>query len=455
MKPRLDVRTRVSGKQRGQTLILVAVSLLSLLGIAALAIDMTTLYVSKAEIQHAADAAALAGAKALVDSGVTSDPSNASLQGVAQTMAQDYVTAVVAQNKVAGSPPQLAGNSPVINVNAVPNALGNPQVTVTLQRTDLPLFFARIWGSSSASVSATAVAEAYNPAFSQSNTGSFMPSAPKCVKPFLVPNNDPNPSQAGATFVDPSSGAVNGSATSFVGEAITLTPACINRGGPNACNLPPFSRGSSQSLPPSPGQYLPLLVPDSHQYCPSPSAPGCSGGGTDFEKSNRCCDGIPLDFRQCGVSTARAAWDQFTNPWGPNGPAKQGLQCLIHTTSQGPPTGIAAQDTLFIPGAPPNPGQMQIQAGDYSHSRYNVAVGTLIGTSDSIITVPLFENNPAVPMPPDVNIVGFLQLFVDYVGPTGDVHAHILNVSGCGNNGSGTVASGGGVSPIPVRLIHN
>ena len=71
-------------------------------------------------------------------------------------------------------------------------------------------------------------------------------------------------------------------------------------------------------------------------------------------------------------------------------------------------------------------------------------------------SVPVTVFHPAVPMPPDVNIVGFLQLFVDYVEPTEDVHAHILNVSGCGNNGSGTVASGGGsLSPIPVRLIHN
>src|SRR5207248_2010527 len=56
-------RPSVSHNQQGQTLILVAVSLLSLVGIAALAIDMTTLYVARAEIQHAADAAALAGAK--------------------------------------------------------------------------------------------------------------------------------------------------------------------------------------------------------------------------------------------------------------------------------------------------------------------------------------------------------------------------------------------------------
>ena len=36
---------------------------------AALAIDVTTLYVARGEMQRAADAAALAGAKAFVDSG--------------------------------------------------------------------------------------------------------------------------------------------------------------------------------------------------------------------------------------------------------------------------------------------------------------------------------------------------------------------------------------------------
>src|SRR6266436_5707980 len=133
MIPRFHRRTRASRNERGQTLILVAVSLLSLVGIAALAIDMTTLYVARAEIQHAADAAALAGAKTFVDSGVTTDPSNSALQGIAQTMARDFVTAVVAQNNVAGSPPQLVSGSPLINVIPTSNNVGNPRITVTLQ----------------------------------------------------------------------------------------------------------------------------------------------------------------------------------------------------------------------------------------------------------------------------------------------------------------------------------
>jgi len=70
--------------ERGQTILLVAVSIVSLLAMAALAIDVVTLYTARSETQRAADAAALAGAKAFVDSGVTSDPTNSSIQALAQ-----------------------------------------------------------------------------------------------------------------------------------------------------------------------------------------------------------------------------------------------------------------------------------------------------------------------------------------------------------------------------------
>ncbi len=58
--------------ERGITIVLVAFSLLSLLGMAALAIDVSTLYVAHSEAQRAADAAALAGARMFASSGYTS-----------------------------------------------------------------------------------------------------------------------------------------------------------------------------------------------------------------------------------------------------------------------------------------------------------------------------------------------------------------------------------------------
>ena len=89
---------------RGQTIALVAVSMVSLLAVAALAIDLTTLYVAKGEIQRAADSAALAGAKAFVDSGVTTYPTNTGLQSVAQALVNSYAVAAAGQNNVAGAP---------------------------------------------------------------------------------------------------------------------------------------------------------------------------------------------------------------------------------------------------------------------------------------------------------------------------------------------------------------
>src|SRR5258707_13661923 len=86
-------------EEGGQTIVLVAVALVSLLGMAALAIDVSTLYVAKGEMQRAADAAALAGAKAFVDSGITSllpaDPNYVTRQATAQAMATQMINSIL------------------------------------------------------------------------------------------------------------------------------------------------------------------------------------------------------------------------------------------------------------------------------------------------------------------------------------------------------------------------
>src|SRR6185437_15309114 len=58
--------------ERGVTMMVVAFTLVAILAMAALSIDVAELYVSRGEAQRAADAAALAGAKMFVTSGVTS-----------------------------------------------------------------------------------------------------------------------------------------------------------------------------------------------------------------------------------------------------------------------------------------------------------------------------------------------------------------------------------------------
>lgn len=427
--------------QKGQTIALVAVSMVSFVAMGALAIDLTSLYSARGEIQRAADAAALAGAKAFVDSGVTTDPGNSNLRTIALNMAQSYAASAASQNLVANGSAQLAAGFPAVDFSLP----GNPRITVTLQRTGLPLFFARIWGSSFASVSATAAAEAYNPAFSQANGGSFLPSAPKCVKPILLPNNDP---ATNLPLVNPQTGQVNSG--NFMGEQFKFTTACTpGTGKVKGCKVP---------NKPSGGEYVPMLVGTTHQYCHGSTAQGCSSGGSDFEQSIECCDGAVFNAHQCGASTTSAAWDPTIDPKGTstgNSPVASGLQCLIHSTG-----GNAQQDSLDPSAFSSGNGPLLISPGTFSQSRYGVSSGAIVGTSDSIITVPLFDSSSAFPQPPDtqLTIVGFLTLFVnDVEGSSGDFDATIMNVTGCGNspNTSAPPISGGGVSAIPVRLIHN
>src|SRR5579864_7895285 len=85
--------------EQGQTILLVAISMVSLLAMAALAIDIVTLYVARSEIQRAADAAALAAAKAIADSGFTTLPATdvnyTNAQNLARSMAVASIHAMV------------------------------------------------------------------------------------------------------------------------------------------------------------------------------------------------------------------------------------------------------------------------------------------------------------------------------------------------------------------------
>lgn len=422
--------------ESGQTLMLVAVAMVSLLAIAALAVDLVSLYAARGEIQRAADAAALAGAKAFVDSGVTTNPT---LQPIAQTMAQAYASAAAAQNLVSGAAAQFS--TPLtFDFTTYP---GNPRIYVTLARTGLPLFFARIWGGQFASVSASAVAEAYNPAYSQSNTNSFVPTAPKCVKPFLVPNNDIAPGATAPIYVDPGSGAPEPSALSLIGRTLPLVSAC--KPGGRGCIL------RNGQTAPRKWQYLPMQVFGPHQYCPALSSPGCFAGASDFQQSIQCCDGSAFNFAQCGQSATPAAWDPSINPTGGGGQTENGLQCLIHTTAGNP-----QHDTLDTSKFLSQTGPILISPGPYSQALYGLQPADLMATSDSIITVPLFDNSRPE-LPGNLTIVGFLQLFVTDVGSgaqSGDFSTVILNISGCGQAIGPGAISGGGISAIAVRLVR-
>ena len=161
-------------------MVFVALAMVAIIAMAALSIDVITLYLAREEAQRSADQAALAAARILSVAGITGDPSNGTgnwgaicgPNGVATHAAQ----AMVAQNTVGRLVPgtinvtYAAGNGGAITSStdcqtlASNSAFGtNPMVTVQLTRASLPTFFSRIWGNAGNSVSATATAEAFNP----------------------------------------------------------------------------------------------------------------------------------------------------------------------------------------------------------------------------------------------------------------------------------------------------
>jgi hypothetical protein len=341
-------------------------------------------------------------------------------------MATAIINAMIGENKVAGTAPQLA-SAPSFDFSQD----GNPRITVTVQRTDLPIFFARIWGGTLANVSATATAEAYNASNSQTITGNLVPIAPRCVKPFLVPNLDPNRLDVngiGQPYITVSTGVV---AAGLVGEGPKVwSDPCPPGGGGNTCG-PPVSLPAPPSTLVSGGYYFPAVVTPNtaNNLCPS-----CQGSSY-FEQSVECCDSSSYS---CGGTVSNASID-LTIPGNTfRQDTHQGLQCLING---------AARDTLDTSNFPLGPMQITANSGPQS--------GQLVSTSNSIVTLPIFDNLTMNPTTGQVTVIGFLQAFVWDANGAGDIQMTILNVVGCGNNPTGTPISGGGITPIPVRLIHN
>jgi uncharacterized membrane protein len=176
MPYKMNIRIR---SEKGVTLLIVAASLVIILGMCALGIDLVAAYLARVQCQRAADAAALAGAKAFVGTSCTSTGGCGPAQ---EPQATQNAISAAAQNPVMG----LAPTASTVSIAFSYPDPSEPQITVTVYRdsthTDaLPTMFAKIFGINSMNISATATAEAYN---GQLGAG--------CIKPFLVPNCDPN-----------------------------------------------------------------------------------------------------------------------------------------------------------------------------------------------------------------------------------------------------------------------
>jgi hypothetical protein len=426
---------RAAQGEQGVVIMLVAVFMLFVVGaMAALSIDVVTIYTAKSEAQLVADSAALAGARTLANSGATTDPTD--LLAGAELLAQS-VAIQVGQSSPVGGRTLIAANGE-ITVNFVTTIPGDPLVTVHVQRTDLPTFFARIWGNRQIPVSASATAEAYNPSSVGGTTATTSPAiAPTCVKPWLLPNVSPRPGALGGPIFVPSTGAI--SDTSLIGWSSNSIPAA------------PVPLSLTSSCPDS-GCVLPSTVVTTWNYFPGDDAttfqhpthslPSCTPPLiTSYQESVAGCIPLPL------ACNATANIDMTSYPGVRNVDTAEAVNCLTHSTNN-------SGDTVTSTGAPPT-APFEFIAG--SDNPITGTSGSNVMVSDSLVTVPVFDSSAGVPTQ-NVQIIGFVQLFLnpdgDATPTTGLVNTTVINMVGCGTGPTpGTVINGNGNSPVAVRLV--
>ena len=416
---------------------LVAVVMLFVVGaMAALSIDVVTLYTARSEAQLAADGAALAAARVLANSGATSDTTGATMAN-AWSLAQAVAIRVAEQNEVGGR------NLTAAEVTLPPAPGGtntNPTVTVRVQRADLPTFFARIWGTKILTVAASATAEAYNPSGANALSGKTIPVATTCVKPWLLPNIDPSNTTPSSTIFDPDTGAIL--TTSLLGWTYnTPTP---NKPMSLACP-------AGDCTPPLPGLGAWSYYPgDDATTFPHPtrSLPSCTPAlTTNYQESIAGCIETP-------IACHGPANIDISNYPPRNSETADAVNCLTHATTT-PGDGDQVDQTAAAAPSPP----FKFLAGN--GNPVAGAAGKDVLISSSLVTVPVFDVGTFNSGSGNVQIVGFVQLFLNpdsiaapNSGPnSGNVNATVINMAGCGADASGQPILGNGASPVAVRLI--
>src|ERR1700757_4319865 len=110
MKVTSQFRSVETSGERGVTMILVALAMVAIVAMAAMSIDLVTLYLAREEAQRTADAAALAAARVMAAGGTTSVGQSfwGSMCGGINGWATQAALAVSVQNTVGGQQSTVA-----------------------------------------------------------------------------------------------------------------------------------------------------------------------------------------------------------------------------------------------------------------------------------------------------------------------------------------------------------
>jgi Flp pilus assembly protein TadG len=159
--------------REGAVVVIVALCIVVIVGMAAFAIDTGMLFSARSDAQRAADAAALAAASAFYDPAIAERPAVATARGT------DYAT----RNAMIHTP--IATSE--VQIELLTNTSSTFRVRATVRRPEVQTFFAGIFGKKVLPVSAAAEAEVVNTV------------AADCLKPFALPDQNYGP---GSEYVE-------------------------------------------------------------------------------------------------------------------------------------------------------------------------------------------------------------------------------------------------------------
>lgn len=467
--------TTERSKESGVSIIIIAAAMIFILGMAGLGIDLASFYVARSEAQRAADAAALAGAQSFVNGGCVVGPSGSGI-GPCEAIAKQQAEAVGNKNLVQGVSPDIQDG----DITFPNTSSADPQIQVVAGRgtydgidhgNAMPTFFMKIFGVTKASVSAKAIAEAFNPSGSTKTIGSA------CVKPWMFPNCDQfNQEPTGSTDPD----CLDNAGPFVVPDGNGGFKVARPQNYPNGAIGEPFVvKPGSPSGAAAPGQYYVAYLPSSSAIpseCPSCATTvtsGGSGSGALYRANVECCSTNEV---YCGENLELNTTLQ-SSPGNMVGPSYQGVNCLIHQDDiygsytcgqdyiQGltdnctdPSLSQGAAGLPLLPSIPP-----QIMPGGNNPNDPSGTSPIPQNASDSVIVSPIY-NGVIQSGQNSVPIAGFVTLFLRDVDKSqqSTVYAYVLGISACGGGettSGGTGGSGGTVTStygtsVPVRLIN-
>jgi hypothetical protein len=135
------------------------------------------------------------------------------------------------------------------------------------------------------------------------------------------------------------------------------------------------------------------------------------------------------------------------------------VNTLTHSTGGG---GDKVDTAVATPPAGTEPFQFLAGAENPIVLSGAMADRTDVMLSDSLVTVPVIDTTTVWPPAayPQVQIIGFVQLFLNPTGAaapaSGHIHTQVINLVGCGDGAGGATGQailGNGASAVAVRLI--